>query len=215
RQKYWDQVRYHGMTTIPGNNCDVWLVTLVSKHNQHTLDSTKWSAPSIDNEFSKDFFYYAYRVSESGIDTVPVISPSVTPHGFEDPLFTVSPDRQLIFVAERTIMWKNYSDLQNINYGKFNCSELARFDPNTGIVSEPMVFDFYDKLYDFNPNGMLTDFFNVASAAFSPDSRKLYTANSNFFATAVYMTQYNLYVYDSATIRNSWFTIDSFLNSLP
>lgn len=214
RQKYLDYIMYHGMTTIPGNNCDVWLVTLVSKHNENTLDTLFWDGGNPQNEFSKDLYYYAYRISESGIDTVPVISPSASPHGFDDPIFTVSPDRKKLFVAERSLMMKNYSDLQ-LFHGKFSSSELARFDPNTGIVSEPMVFDFYDKLYDFNPNGMLTDFFNVASAAFSPDSRKLYTTNSNFFASAAYINQYDLEQYDAASIRNSRFTVDSFVNSLP
>lgn len=184
--------QYETMAAIPGNNCDVWLVTVAR-------------SPYYDS-----FYYYAYHIDASGINSTPVISPSNLYDLNVD--MRVSPDRTKLLVYGLTSDVKRmpYFDSAMASIGKAHVvfSELSRFDPETGEVSELTPFG-YRKQQNFDPTALGSDFFNISSASFSPDNKKLYTVNVNFAGNEIYLTQFDVDLLDSSAISQSQMVVDS------
>lgn len=96
------------MIAIPGNNCNVWLLTHGGGFNPE---------------------YLAFEITSSGINTSPVISPGLFPKMGIGHL-SVSPDRSKVCMSElfASIMGQIVGGLQLH-------SEVLEFDPNSGNLS--------------------------------------------------------------------------------
>lgn len=141
------------MIAVPGNNCDIWLLV----HSFHR--------PEI----------CAYRISEDGIDTTPVISnigipPTMPPYGtiIAPITLAISPDRQKI--ARRG--------------GVFIPSIIANFDASSGQVSDVIQLP--------------GNYYASSGLCFSPDNSKLYLADNSFG-----LGQFDISTYDSTAIVSS------------
>src|SRR5690606_31479243 len=105
-----------GMIAIPGDNCDIWLLTHTNFYpNNPTPDAQT--------------FFKAWHITSDGIDPNPVISPyngervpAPNAQAFGVGCMAVSPDRRRIALASGS----------GANSGILLC----RFDPATGIVSD-------------------------------------------------------------------------------
>lgn len=149
------------MIGIPGTDCSVWLLL-------HDVDGP---------------VFKAYRVTDTGISTSPVISTcgNLTGEGYFAGLMKASPDGRHIVTSNW--MWGNFNS--DINLGL----ETYNFDPSTGIVSNAVGLDSI-------PRGL--------SACFSPDASKLY-----YIAFNGILYQYDMSQPTTAGIINSRITIDS------
>jgi PKD repeat protein len=128
----------------------------------------------IGHEMFTDRFF-AWLVDANGVSAQPVISPVGTVHG---PM------------AEEGIGWMSASPTGTklalafwLRPGKPSL-ELYRFDPATGVVSDPVFLTRPDQPY---------------GVAFSPDGRKLYATSS---AT---LDQFDLTNWDQTSIENTWY----------
>ncbi len=105
-----------GMIAIPGDNCDIWLLTHTNAHPNNPTPDTQT-------------YFKAWHITAAGINPVPVISPyngeimpGANAQAFGVGCLAVSPDRQKIAMAS----------VAGVNPGV----RLCRFDPATGIVSD-------------------------------------------------------------------------------
>lgn len=177
------------MIAIPGNNCDVWLLT---------------------HGFGKSAFY-AYHITASGIDTVPVASSaghlnangvvvsffvSYISGSYYRSLLAVSPDRQFVSISSMDPIAMAIGAAP----GDMNGHLICRFDPETGIVSDPIE---------------IGDNYLTLGSAFSPDGSKLYMYNLSDMSTGGgYLYQYDVTNFDSTAIANSKVILDSTRASL-
>ncbi len=139
--------------------------------------------------------FRAYHITTAGLDTVPVMSTVVTPMQGGFPAYqigamAVSPDRSMVAIG---------SCAAGITVPPFTGAVLARFNATTGSLSDPVQLN-YNAIY---------------GVCFSPDNSKLYV-NGRFYNTnpgpVVFnhkICQYDVSVYDSATITSSATIIDS------
>ncbi len=132
--------------------------------------------------------FRTYHITKDGVDTVPVISTASKGFGtlgYALGTLAVSPDRSKIVITGNTT--------RTIAAGVL----IAEFDPATGKVTDPMIIN--NKL---SPMG----------ACFSADNSKLYVSAGSTINTGI--GQFDLAVYDSTTIANS-FTVVSNKGSDP
>lgn len=170
------------MIAIPGNNCDVWLLT---------------------HGFGKSVFY-AYHITAAGLDTVPVASTAghlnatgvsvgfyVTGSYYRS-LLSVSPDRQFVSISSMDLLATAFG----ASVPDMNGQLICRFDPETGIVSDPI--EIGDDLLSMG-------------SAFSPDGSKLYLydASPMLLGSSTQLCQFDISVYDSSAIINSKVVLDS------
>ncbi len=198
---------------VPGNNCDIWLLT----HN-YPNPSTKTDTPA----------FHAYHITMSGIDKGPVVSQTGTqidnppgpPSGGlnPDPLaykhihLAISPDRSQVALGAWDgnfgSLWPDgplgpisggapYDTLypgHSINI--HSAGALAcKFDPNTGQVSGAL---------------FIRDYGSCGSVCFSPDNSKLYVyaeGPSRVMNIGASIQQYDMTIWDSAIIVRSAQTI--------
>ncbi len=131
------------MIAIPGDNCDIWLLTHTNKYPNNPTQE-------------EQTYFKAWHITSAGVDSTPVISPSIgeiipaaNAQAFGVGCLAVSPDRQKIALAS----------VAGVNAGVWIC----RFDPATGIVSDGVRVtgkSFYGvcfspdntKLYTTSPN---------------------------------------------------------------
>jgi hypothetical protein len=124
------------MIAIPGNNCDIWLLT-------HEMERHR---------------FRAYHITAAGIDPNPVISTVVSSiagkESFTISELSVSPDRSKIVLTSQTVD----NTLPRTASGVL----IAQFDPNTGIVSNGFNLmhtnqyqNFYPGSASFSPNGSI------------------------------------------------------------
>lgn len=177
------------MIAIPGNNCDVWLLT---------------------HGFGKSVFY-AYHITADGLDTVPVASTAGHLNATGVPVLffgvyysgsyyrsalAASPDRQFISISSMDPIAKALAAAP----GDMNGHLICRFDPETGIVSDPIE---------------IGDDYLTYGSAFSPDGSKLYMYNLSDLMTGIgYLYQYDITNYDSTAIANSKVVLDSTQSTL-
>lgn len=137
---------------VPGENCDVWLLF------HHLLAHEFW----------------AYNISENGIDTVPVIStiPIQGQHSYGIGKLAVSPNRQYIAMAHFAPTF-----VPGVSYGGPDSNFVARFNPSTGEVFDPIFLNQ-----------------KAASVCFSPNNSKLYLGGG----------QFDLSTYTATAINSSW-----------
>jgi gliding motility-associated-like protein len=140
---------------VRGNRCNVWLIV-------HSRDSA---------------LFKAYEITYRGINPVPVVSAvGISGYVASRGVNAFWTSGQLAISPDRTRLAAGYAE--------GGVLELYDFDPNTGIVSNPVVLNNSRDNGDY-PYGL----------AFSPDSKKLYAylamvkVNSNGIGT---IFQYNL-----------------------
>lgn len=121
------------MMGVPGNNCDVWLVT-------HPMTDTSFKA---------------YHITREGIDTTPVVSApgnmiSGGVYTFEGGGMSISPDRSLLAIGSYSyqcpvIGWQP----------ALGGLMLTKFDPETGVVSDGILINDSMASYNscFSPDG--------------------------------------------------------------
>lgn len=174
------------MIAVPGNNCDVWLMT-------HT--------------FGKSVFK-AYHITGAGIDTVPVVSTagnlnangvvvnfaifSYISGSYFRSLMAVSPDRQYISVSSLDVI----AAAVGMAPPNMNGMLVCKFNPLTGEVSDAIEVED-----------------NVLSmgSAFSPDGSKLYLYDliPSVATASGLLKQYSLGTYDSTAIAGSMEIVDT------
>ncbi len=163
-----------GMIAVPGNNCDIWLML-------HRYLPTK-------EEFM------AYHITQDGIDTVPVISPSLTVGPRRQrtvSTMAISPDRQKIAIT-----------CGNAAYGIL----IGQFDPNTGQVNNVLSIGYAEND---------TNNFHSYGVCFSPDNSKLYIGAAKLWNSSQSMNhiyQYDLSRYDSNAISSSMQIVGSIMS---
>lgn len=141
-----------GMIAIPGENCDIWLLTLSSMYGIPPAD------PNIPNPLDTQCFL-AWHITRDGISSDPVVShphSALSENGYYTVMMSVSPNRQRIAMGLHHI------------YGDRNKKGvlISKFDPASG------------KLYDGIVLSTSRHATNYGSS-FSPDNTKLYTVNGN------------------------------------
>lgn len=169
-----DSLLGSSIIAIPGNQCDVWLMT-------HALYSST---------------YKAYHITAAGLDLSPVVSsggPAVYPTpivlgtnswrlGYTQGQMSVSPDRSKI--AYGVISLNGIPLPQGVSPLGFM---LSRFNPGNGTVTETLQFNQGD--------------IHVYGTGFSPDNTKLYinvVASDNNTTNGI--IQYDISNYNAAAI---------------
>jgi gliding motility-associated-like protein len=121
-----------GMIAIPGENCDIWLLTRTS--NSYPAVPADPNIPGSDTAV----FFLAWHITQNGIDPNPVVS-SLSGRDLTRSLcMAVSPNKQRIAITT----WSPSRVL------------LYKFDPATGIVSEELPVNTIDNNYGvcFSPD---------------------------------------------------------------
>ncbi len=143
------------LIAVPGCNNDVWVIT----HSD---------------------VYKAYHITESGLNTSPVLSASKISSVVGS--LTISPDLKKIVATN-----------SSLDYDSISHMELADFDPSSGVVS--------------NSIRIVSEKGGYFMAAFSPDNSKLYTTNFSLdYSTGALngnMIQFDIANFDSARIAGS------------
>lgn len=128
--------------------------------------------------------FKAFHITRDGVDLNPVISTTGTQiqgNGALGAYFmgsmVVSPDRKTIGIS---------SSISNLYFPGVTGVLLCRFDPSTGIVGTSVQMEPLVRVY---------------SLAFSPDNTKVYLFPMDTAYLNLY--QYNISIFDSATIANS------------
>jgi hypothetical protein len=174
------------MIAIPGDNCDVWLMT-------HTFGGS---------------LFKAYHITGAGLDTVPVTSVagnldangvvvnfaifSYISGSYFRSLMSVSPDRQYIGISSLDVI----AAAVGMAPADMNGMLVCKFNPLTGVVSDAIEVE----------NDVLS-----MGSAFSPDGSKLYLYDliPSVSAASGLLKQYSLSNYDSTAISNSMEIIDT------
>lgn len=170
------------MIAIPGNNCNVWLLT--------------------HHAGSKDFL--AYEISASGISPSPVVSQGVYKSLDIGYHLSVSPDRGKVSMTNSVpAFWSEFI----LNEGKL-FSELLKFDPETGVLSDGIAI-----VPQYNLQGVpgSVEVCAAYTSAFSPNSEVLYITQSPIPDGYGYsfLAQFDLSTYDSMSINSSHSIIDT------
>ena len=146
--------------------------------------------------------FKAYHITAAGIDPNPVISTVVSSitgnESFAISELSVSPDRSKIALTSQTMD-------NNVNKSARGIL-LAKFDPATGIVSNGFNLMHTNEYRDFY----------AGSTSFSPNSSLLYaSAYSNLTGFKYVIYQFDVSLYDSATIAASVLKVDTFKRGTP
>jgi gliding motility-associated-like protein len=180
-----DSFLSESMISIPGNNCDMWLMV-------HTVDSA---------------VFKAYHITAAGVDPVPVRSQTGSQiSGFNTYVVSfggqpfnyiygaymigcmaVSPDRTKIAITSTISNFGTLSAYAGLAKGSLVCD----FDAATGTVS----------------NALLLDTIRCYGAAFSPDNSKLYISTAADLTPSSDLIQYDITNYNVASIMASRFTL--------
>jgi hypothetical protein len=159
--------------TYHANGTDIWILSC----NKYL------PGPPPDTTFQ----YYAYLLTSTGVNPLPVISPSVMhPPKTEDGYLHFSHHGNKVANAWHGVFGYNYYAI-----------EILDFDNNTGILSNPLLLDPADSTGDA-PYGLI----------FSPDDSKLYHSIYNLNNDTISkwyfkIFQYDLSSNDSTTIASS------------
>ncbi len=149
-----------GMIAVPGNDCDIWLLT---------------------HEFQNPVFY-AYHITERGIDSIPVVSTAGTQlqgiFAYVTGGMAISPSRTQLAICSHFIG----SD------PAMTGALLCRFDPSTGVVSGGILVQSNATSY---------------GACFSPDETKLYIQGNDAGPRKRNLSQYDISTLDSTVIVSS------------
>lgn len=159
------------MIAIPGDNCDIWLV--VHKYEEPT--------------------FLSFRITESGIDTIPVISSTSSAlagtlaYGFSQ--MSVSPNREMLSIASQGSLGCMIMGLVPSSGGAMVC----QFNAATGEVGKDI--KLHDTIMGFG-------------SCFSPDGKKLYISGGMPDATLSgvigdHIYQYDVSIFDSSSILSS------------
>lgn len=142
-----------GMVAIPGENCDIWLLTLSSMFSGP-------ADPNIPNPLDTQCFL-AWHITRDGIDLNPVASnphPALSENNDYTNRISVSPDRQRIAMGLHQI----YGDGQNKGI------VLSKFDPISGRLSDGIVLPSAVHMASYG-------------SCFSPDNTKLYSTGFGIY----------------------------------
>ncbi len=167
------------MIAIPGENCDIWLLAHVQMHPR----------------------FVAFHITKEGVNPLPVMSEAGNP-GMAMPVsnffyglinmttwfiggMAVSPDRSRIVMANTNWEICVLGPIAPQYQGYLLC----RFDPNTGIVSDPVEVGQQQMV------GYM--------AAFSPDNSKLYMSAFDHTIPGFAVYQFDITTHDSAAIAAS------------
>lgn len=164
-----------GMIAIPGNNCDVWL--LVHKYHEP--------------------LFYAYHITEAGIDPTPVQSTTSSSLGgisaaYEMGTMAVSPDRSKIAITS----YSAFCILLGLAPA-LGGVQVAEFDPSSGLITNDL---------------KINDSIAAYSVSFSPDNSRLYVQGMADDGTVAYtlgtggrvqILQYDMSTYTAAAISAS------------
>ncbi len=171
------------MIAIPGNNCDVWLVT-------HARDSA---------------IFKSYHITSEGINTKPLLSytgsaiQGTTKSSFMGTTYVllqqayligsmkVAPDRSKLAITCTNLAYSGNYAIPNYPTDVSVGTLLCDFNATTGLVS----------------NSMLIDTFGGYDLAFSPDNSKLYIRSGYHRYQPFGIFQFDLSIMDSAAIVNS------------
>jgi hypothetical protein len=170
------------MIAIPGNNCDVWLMT-------HTFGKSVFRATHITGEGidTAQVTSTAGHLNASGVPVNFAFFSYMSGSYFRS-LLSVSPDRQYISISSFDFI----AAAVNAATADMNGQLVCRFNPSTGIVSDPVEVE--------------NDIWGLGSA-FSPDNSKLYLYNLTLNGGT--LNQYDISTYDSTSIATSKEIIDT------
>lgn len=175
------RVFLESMIAIPGNQGNVWLMA-------HEFD-TDW----ISNPSSAGKHYLAYEISESGVNSTPVVSAGTTGNFSSINHMSVSADRSAIYLSD---VLASLGELMNV----ITHSELVRFDPDNGTVSNGIAI---------TPPAS----HSYITGAFSPNSNHLYVTQTNRFSIVtspeVTLVQLDVSSFDSSLVNSSALVIDT------
>ncbi len=135
---------------------------------------------------SDSAIYESYRITTNGLEKNPVISRTTGPNGqfyyIGVGSMSISSDRSRLAFA---------ASIQLVGY-----SSVAKFDPNTGIVSDEIMLGTLPNKFDPSV------YDHGVSCSFSPDNNKLYmiAINANMSQELI---QYDIVTHDSAAINFS------------
>ncbi len=153
---------------IPGNNCDLWLVN----HGRGNKN------------------FYAYNITNTGINPVPVVSTLGNMTGsfaYGIGVMKSSPNRLRIVTQN----WNQF-DITGIPSAGNIGTELYDFDPNTGIVSNCRLLDSTHQQY---------------GAEFSSDNTKLYAGDDDYAASVSHIYQYDITGPTATAIRSTKYLV--------
>ncbi len=166
------------MIAIPGNNCDIWLLT-------HEMENHR---------------FRAYHITAAGVNPNPIISfvpSSITgPESFSMSELAVSPDRRKIALTSQSS-----NQVPRMASGIL----LAEFDPATGIVFNGFNVMHTNQYGNFYPG----------SVSFSPSSSILYASTYHGPNNTNVIYQFDVRLYDSATVVNSVVRVDTLSKGSP
>jgi len=116
------------MIAIPGDNCDIWLMTV----------SGKWQGIPADPKIPADTqFFMTWHITPNGIDPNPVLSnphPALNEHDIQGNMLAVAPNRQSMALSLR---------------GKG--ALLCKFNPATGRVADGLILPVGVPLFNYAP----------------------------------------------------------------
>ncbi len=119
----YNHALHESMIAIPGNNCDIWLITISAYHPKVPVD------PKLPKDTMN--YFMAWHITERGIDTTPVLSPT---HAAITKWYTSTS----IYVSASSMAvspGRNY-----ISWAAQNSICLAKFDPETGKADSSISF---------------------------------------------------------------------------
>ncbi len=185
----------YSLMAIPGDNCDYWLVSTATS-----------------NDYNRRYFVLN-RITENGVEAgilkeIDAKNKFTTPGGGY--YLMHSPDRKKIFVGNPLMYIPKQVELdsslaQVIGMTHDLTSELYDFNPINGDIGKRVKIGWIND----TANGWMFGCYSNVYNAFSPDSRYLYSIQTNFYASQVYINQYDISSMDSATIWNSVEVLDS------
>lgn len=135
------------LVAAPGDNCCIWVLTHKSGMNQ----------------------FLSFKVTEAGVNPVPVLSVSGTFFGndaFATGMLKVSPTGKKLAISNFSI---NTTTPPNPEFDLPSYLDMFDFNAATGVVNNARLVDSFS-----------TFFQNVLGVCFSPDGTKLYTTNPFF-----------------------------------
>jgi gliding motility-associated-like protein len=155
------------MIAIPGNDCNVWLVTRKQDYYNRV-----------------DSFFQAFEITASGVNHNAVMSTVPNTFTINDQSYiwgrmAVSPDRTRIADTRST---NNNSAVISGDMGLYN------FDPSTGLLSNETLLSWYNPLPYAGASWIL-------GVCFSPDNSKLYMSGQAFY-NGSYQAHAGIYQFD-------------------
>ncbi len=133
-----------------------------------------WLIVHTYEQTATEHFYKAYHITDAGVNPVPVISKGKIKA--YNSYMSVSPDRRSIVLSLA------YAQTPRMK-------EFVRFDPATGIVSDPVQIP--------------SSGWGSWGGCFSPDNKKVYFLHTDGFAGPVSLLQYDVSNWDSSAIEQT------------